>query len=63
MLVRIANREDPDQTACSEACHVRLGFYGGQQLFENLKKLQYTIYQLGITVFKIFIWGGVLSGI
>ena len=48
MFVRIANREDPDQTASSEyrssliwVCTVCLGPYGRQQLFEILEHLLY----------------------
>ena len=39
-LVRIANRENPDQTASSEAvCHVCLGFCGRQILLKILEHL------------------------
>ena len=42
MLVRIANREDPYQTASSEAvCSVCLGLFGRQVMFEVLEDLPY----------------------
>ena len=45
MLVRIANREDPDQTeACFSliwVCAVCLGLFGGQLLFEFLEHLPF----------------------
>ena len=39
MLVRIANREDPDQTASSVAVSVCLGFFGRQLVFLILECL------------------------
>ena len=43
MLVRIANRENPDQTASLESliwvCTVYLGFLGRQLVFEILEHL------------------------
>ena len=43
MLVRIANREDPDQTASSLiwVCTVCLGLFDEQLVFEILDPLQY----------------------
>ena len=46
MLVRIANREDPDLTASSEAsliwvCPMCLGRFGRQLVFEILEHLPY----------------------
>ena len=42
MLVRIANGEDPDQTASSEwVCAVCIGLFGKQLVFEILKHLPY----------------------
>ena len=44
MLVRVANREDADQTASSEAvwvCPVCLGLFGRQLVFKILEHLPY----------------------
>ena len=41
MLVRIANRGDPDQTASRSALFVWLGFFGRQLVFEILEHLPY----------------------
>ena len=46
-LVRIANREDPDQTA-SKVCTVFLGFFGGHLVFEILKHLLYAYWKIVI---------------
>ena len=39
MLVRIANRIDPDQTASSEVCAVCLGILAGNKCSEILEHL------------------------
>ena len=39
MLVRIANREDPDQTASSEAVWSESALFGRQLVFEILEHL------------------------
>ena len=46
MLVRIANREDPDQTASSEAVRSGSAPFGRKQVFEILEHLplHHTIY-------------------
>ena len=49
MLVRIANREDPDQTAC-------LDLFGRQLVLEILKHLLYLLNGVGV-LFKLFKMG------
>ena len=41
MLVRIAYREDPDQTASAWVCAACHGLFGRQQVFQDLEYLLY----------------------
>ena len=41
MLVRVANREDPDQTSLIWVCTVCLGLFGRQLKFKILEHLPY----------------------
>ena len=52
MLVGIANREEPDQTASSEVCAACLGLFGRQLVFKILEHLQYSTKLMILKIFQ-----------
>ena len=53
MLVRIANREEPDQTASSEVCAAEcLGLFGRQLVFKILEHLPYSTKLMILKIFQ-----------
>ena len=52
MLVRIANREEPDKTASSEVCAACLGLFGRQLVFKILEHLPYSTKLMILKIFQ-----------